>query len=138
MEEFKFEAVKGVIFDLDNTLVSSSLNFKAIKNELNCPANKDLLTFVDSLDLVEKEKANQCIINHELADAQSCHLLDGVNELLSLLVDRKIPTAIVTRNCRNAATKKMAKTNILIELLITREDHKAKPSPEGLLKIAEL
>lgn len=136
--KLKLNEVKGFIFDLDNTLVSSSLNFKAIKRELNCPPHIDVLTFVESLDLVAREKAMQCIISHELADAESCHILDGVNELLSLLADYQIPTAIVTRNCRNAARLKMERTNILIDLLITREDHRAKPSPDGLLKIAEL
>lgn len=40
----QIEAIKGVIFDLDGTLVSSELNFSLIKAQVGCPADQDLLS----------------------------------------------------------------------------------------------
>jgi HAD superfamily hydrolase (TIGR01509 family) len=128
----------GIIFDLDNTLVSSSLNYDRIRTEIDCPMEQDILEFVDTLTAVEKKLAIQVVIQHEIEDAMSAIKLSGVDRLLSLLATHDVPSAIVTRNCQVAAKIKLDNLQINIDLLLTREDHKAKPAPDGLLHIAKL
>lgn len=127
----------GVIFDLDNTLVSSTLNFDSIRSALGCPKDTDLLDFVDSLPQNQKVDANNLLIKYEMIDALNTKKLIGTDQLLSLLSELDIPCAIVTRNCRQAALLKIRHNNIDIPTLLTREDHKAKPAPDALLHIAK-
>ncbi|MEW6991850.1 HAD family hydrolase [Colwelliaceae bacterium 6441] len=127
----------GVIFDLDNTLVSSSLNFDHIKASIDCPNNVDLLSFVDSLPAEKQQIAKKLIIAHEMADALSAKKLEGTDKLLSLLSQYKIPCAIVTRNSQQAAALKVQNNAIDIPIILTREDHQPKPAPDALLYLAK-
>lgn len=127
----------GVIFDLDNTLVSSSLNFDRIRESLGCAKEIDLLDFVDSLPENKKIAANKVLVDYEISDALSASKLAGTDELLALLSKLSIPCAIVTRNCKQAALIKLNNNNIDVPILLTREDHKAKPAPDALLHLAQ-
>lgn len=132
------QSIKAVVFDLDNTLVSSSLNFPLIKSQLDCDKTMDLLTFLETLPVEEKNKAHQHIINHELEDAHSATVLEGCHSLLKMLEQYNLLTAIVTRNCKQAADIKVQNNKLNIPLVLTREDHAAKPSPEALLHLSKL
>jgi HAD superfamily hydrolase (TIGR01549 family) len=127
----------GVIFDLDNTLVSSSLNFDNIREDLVCSKDIDLLSFVDSLPDQQKIDAKRVLVDYEIKDALSASKLAGTDELLALLLKFSIPCAIVTRNCKEAALIKLNKNNIDVPIRLTREDHKAKPAPDALLHLAQ-
>jgi HAD superfamily hydrolase (TIGR01549 family) len=128
--------VSGIIFDLDNTLVSSSLDFTQIRQAINCPAEQDILSFVDSLPIPQQSDARQEILHFEMLDAQNATILPGTENLLKLLNSRQIPCAIVTRNCKQAALLKIQNNNIDIPLLLTRENSKAKPAPDSVYFIA--
>lgn len=130
--------LSGVIFDLDNTLVSSSLNFDSIRNDLDCPENIDLLDFIDGLPQSRKINAKKVLIEYEIIDALNATKLAGTDELLERLTELEIPCAIVTRNCKQAAVLKIQHNNINIPTIFTREDHKAKPAPDALLHIASV
>ncbi len=68
--------IKGVIFDLDGTLVESSLNFTRMRADIGCPQDEDILTFVDALSCAEtKVNAHRTILQHELEDAQNAKWL---------------------------------------------------------------
>ena len=130
-------SIKAVVFDLDNTLVSSSLNFPLIKLQLGCDKNMDLLTFLETLPTEEQTNAHQHIINHELQDAHSATVLDGCHSLLETLKQQNLFTAIVTRNCNQAAEIKVQNNKINIPIVLTREDHAAKPSPDALIHLSK-
>lgn len=128
----------GVIFDLDNTLVSSRLNFNEIRATLGCEKADDLLDFVDALPEPEQANANKLLVDYEVNDAHTAKKLLGTDQLLAILSELAIPCAIVTRNCRQAALLKLENNNIDIAMLLTRAEHKAKPAPDALLHLAEL
>jgi len=127
----------GVIFDLDNTLVSSTLNFNNIRADLGCPKDTDLLDFVDELPKAQQVEANRLLIQYEMKDAIDTEKLAGTDEIIALLSTLNIPCAIVTRNCRQAAALKISHHNIDITTILTREEHKAKPAPDALLHLAQ-
>lgn len=134
---FDFSKVKGIIFDLDDTLVKTSLNFAAIKRDIGCPAHADILTFIDTLACpLEQKKAHKTVLSHELHDAQTSTWLPGAKCFVQKAKDKALPVAIVTRNCREATAIKIRKNSINIEHVITREDAPAKPDPTALLSIA--
>jgi HAD superfamily hydrolase (TIGR01549 family) len=118
--------------------VSSSLNFDSIRDNLGCPKNIDLLEFIDALPNYKKINANKVLVEYEINDALNATKLTGTDELLEQLSELDIPCAIVTRNCKQAALLKVKHNNIDIPILLTREEHKAKPAPDGLLHIASV
>ncbi|WP_394201062.1 HAD family hydrolase [Shewanella waksmanii] len=129
--------IEAIIFDLDGTLVSSSLNFQTIKQDIGCPADSDILNFVDKLSPAQHHMANETIMQHEMADATHAKALHGARSLLRFLQRQNIPTAIVTRNSRQAAEIKIEQCQFNISQLITREDALPKPNPQSLLSLSK-
>tara|TARA_Y100001956_G_scaffold77610_1_gene88263 strand:+ start:336 stop:932 length:597 start_codon:yes stop_codon:yes gene_type:complete len=128
---------QGVIFDLDNTLVSSSLNFKHIRAEIGCTEHTDLLTYIEQLPEVEAQAAMDIVLSHEYQDAESAVIMPGVLECLAALAEQHIKMAVVTRNCQYAAQLKLAKTGLEFDIVLTRDDAPAKPDPTALLQVAD-
>lgn len=129
--------VKAVLFDLDGTLVHSSLDFPRIREEIACPEGEDLLHFVSTLSADRKKQAEQIIHRHELEDAYSARIIDGAFELLMRLDDSGIRTGIITRNSAEATRIKMHACGLQVEHVITREDAPPKPDPGALLMLSE-
>jgi len=131
------ENFRGFIFDLDGTLVTSSLNFLAIKAEIGCPAHEDALVYIAQLPTKKQQREAMDIIHfHEIQDANSCEWIPGAEAFVNECSARGLPMAIVTRNSQRSSKVKVEKNNIPIELLLTRENSKPKPQPDALLDIA--
>lgn len=131
-----FNALAGVIFDLDDTLVTSRLNFRYLKTRLECPDDVDILTFIEDLPAQAQANARDVVIAHEVEDAQRSEWVEGARDALETLRMCGLPMAIVTRNCTLAATTKIDKNQIPIDRVVTREQAPAKPDPTALLMIA--
>lgn len=130
--------LKGIIFDLDGTLVSSSLNFNGLREQVGCPPGEDILAFTAALkDPFQKDRAHNIIEQHELDDAHQAHWLPGAKRFVDRLSRLDIPMAIVTRNFQQAARIKIRNNRVPITRIITREQAPAKPDPTALLRIAE-
>ena len=133
-----FSKIKGVIFDLDGTLVDTKLDFDWLRAELNFPNQAPILEHLATLTCQQQiSHAQQCIYDHEMAGAKAAEAIEGVAELIATLRLLNIPMAVLTRNMRDASHYSLAKFNLDIPLVVTREDCRAKPDPEGILKIAE-
>ncbi len=130
--------IQAVVFDLDNTLVSSSLDFALIRQELGCDKSQGILEFIAQLPLEQQQQATDRVISHEVSDAHTAYALEGCHELLKTITESPLETAILTRNCRQAARVKINKNQIDVPIILTREDHPAKPAPDALLYLAEL
>lgn len=130
--------VQGVIFDLDGTLVTSNLNFSAMKQEIGCPQEQDILAFVADLPTDEMRQAEALIQAHEMRDAaESTWLIHG-KDMVEQVRAAGLPMAIVTRNCQRAARQKITQNAIPISLVITREEAPAKPDPTALLMVSKI
>ncbi|MBV0933130.1 HAD family hydrolase [Marinobacterium weihaiense] len=128
--------LRGVIFDLDGTLVSSSLDFPAIKREIGCPVDADVLTFLETLSPQQRHAAQAVIHRHELQDAQGCDWIPGARAFVETCLQQRIPMAIVTRNSHQSSQLKIERNAIPIERVITRENSRPKPDPSALLEVA--
>ncbi|WP_144210963.1 HAD family hydrolase [Shewanella donghaensis] len=131
--------IKGVIFDLDGTLVESALDFSQIKHQLGCPAEVDLLDFIADMPTEEQQaQANDIILEHETQDAINAKALPNMHPLLKTIAQLQLPTAIVTRNSKVATATKLRQNDIELDLVLTRECYPAKPAPDALLAIATM
>ena len=128
---------RGVIFDLDGTLVSSNLDFFKIRQQIACPKDMDLLSFIEAIPIEsERNQASAVVLQHELDDAQHASWLSGAQDFVESLVQQQIPLAIVTRNCPQATAIKIRNNQVPIDLVLTRNDAPAKPKPDALLMVA--
>lgn len=130
----KYDTISGFIFDLDGTLIESQLDFVWLRAQLNCPADQDLLAYVEALPETRKLEAQSIIEQHEHDDAQQAALLPGAQTLLNRLPQQR--TAIVTRNSKRAANLKLSNNQVQVNQLITREDAAPKPAPDALQQVA--
>ncbi|MDN3612414.1 HAD family hydrolase [Vibrio ostreicida] len=130
--------IKAIVFDLDNTLVSCNMDFKGLREQIGCPLNADLLTYIDELDCPESaQRAHRIILQHELDDARHSEPMPGCHNLLEFIKSQAFETAIITRNCAQAALQKTQFNQLNISRLITREHFPPKPTPDSLLALAD-
>ncbi|MBT1443968.1 HAD family hydrolase [Shewanella sp. JM162201] len=128
-------AIKALVFDLDGTLAHSNPDFPAIREALGIASGCDILMHVNALPSAEQVAAMALVHQYELEAAGRSRWIDGAPELLALLSQQGRPTAILTRNTREAAMLTLSRLNLEVDLLLTREDAPPKPDPAGLLTI---
>ncbi len=134
---FTFKNVKGIIFDLDDTLVKTKLDFAAMKYQLGCSEEADILSFIAQLKCPEQQAlANRIVLEHELDDAHTSRWMPGAESFVQQAMLLNLPLAIVTRNCQQATQVKLRNNKIPIDLVLTRDDAPPKPDPTALLQIA--
>ncbi|MDA0150248.1 HAD family hydrolase [Vibrio sp. LaRot3] len=130
--------LKAIVFDLDNTLVSSNMDFKWLRSQIGCPLEQDVLDFADNIRCPnQRADARQMILQHELDDAESSYPMPGCEHLLSFIADNALYTAIITRNCAQAARAKVTANALEIERIISREHYAPKPAPDALLALVD-
>ena len=129
---------KGFIFDLDGTLVESSLDFQQIRQDIGCLPNQDIISFLNDAPTQERARLEGIVIEHELQDARDAKWLGGAKRLVDALASQNTPMAIVTRNQTDATNLKIKNNDIPIQLVLTRDDAKAKPEPDALLLVADM
>ncbi|OLQ93418.1 phosphatase [Vibrio panuliri] len=134
---FEPQHIKAIVFDLDNTLVSSDMDFFSLREEIGCPFDRDLLTFTDEITCPTlRADTEQMILDHELEDAKSSHPMPGCVTILRYIERKALHTAIITRNCFEAASAKVKHNNLNIERIISREHFAPKPAPDALNSLA--
>jgi HAD superfamily hydrolase (TIGR01509 family) len=127
--------VRGVVFDLDGTLVVEELDFEAMRREIGIPSGTPLLEAVERLHGPARQAAVAVLRRHELAAAETARLNPGVGAFLDWLTRRGVRQAVLSRNIREAVAKSLRRCGLSFELVLAREDAPYKPSPEGLLQI---
>lgn len=121
--------VRGIIFDLDGTLVDSHLDFDAIRHELRLPKGTPIL---EALDCMPEQRARRCravLRRYEMEAAEKATLQDGVEQFLQSLDECGIQRAVVTRNRGDAARRTLQRLGLSFEIIIAREDGPVKPDP---------
>jgi len=125
--------LRCVIFDLDNTLVDSALDFTQIKAEIG--TTQPILEYRAAADEAEQRRVDAILDRHESREAATCQLCNGARELLDLLDARNVRTALLTRNSRKSVTTLTARHGLRFDCTVTREDAAPKPSAEPVLLI---
>src|SRR5206468_1809626 len=100
---------RGVVFDLDGTLVDSRLDFDAMRREMELPPNQPILESLARLEPRQAERCHKILHRHELAGAERADLLPGVRELVAALHALGIRQAVATRNSRRITEATLAR-----------------------------
>lgn len=147
---------KGIIFDMDNTLLQSHIDYAAMKRDtyellveqgmlasemdLDRHTTSTLIQFAEESGKMTDSLSNQIweiVKEHEVKGMEGADLEPGVTELLDQLNSNYILT-VLTNNSVEAAEKALREQNIrdYFELVVGRETTQTlKPSPEGVLYI---
>jgi HAD superfamily hydrolase (TIGR01549 family) len=157
------KGIKAVIFDLDDTLVESTVNYGKFKRlvidritdrgEDRCEYSLDE-TIVVILSRYEKAMKEKCLSKGEIASrlAELDRIMDevelesveetvairGAADVLDHLRRNGVKVGILTRGCQEYATAALRTTSMLdmVDALECRNsDTKAKPDPESYLKL---
>lgn len=131
--------VRGIIFDLDGTLVDSALDFEVIRRDMGLPAGSPILEALNEIPAgAEKERLLDVLRSHELRGAERAVLFDGVPRFLEWLDQHGLYRAILTRNSRESTDLVLRRLAIPFTQVLTREDAPPKPDPTGLLHICRV
>jgi HAD superfamily hydrolase (TIGR01549 family) len=157
--------IKGVVFDLDDTLVESTVDYAKFKRlvierlasygeprELYSPDETIVAIFGRFERRMREQKLPTAEVKRRLAELDRImdsveleHVSDtkeirGALRLLHLLRDKGIKIGVLTRGCDEYARTALARTGMsgLIDAVECRNsDTPAKPNPEAYLKLVE-
>ena len=139
-----------IIFDLDDTLIHSNIDYAAMKNEIlklfnPQDAQLDTLTIKELLERLDQDKdkynkAYKIIETIESKSALKAEAIPSADKIPAFLKESNLKAAILTNNSRNSVNKYLQTSKLQylnnIGSIITRDDvSKMKPDPAGLLYI---
>ena len=133
--------VKGVLFDLDGTLTCpGALDFPAIKREMNCPVDKPILEFLETLSPNRRARLMEILESKEEEAAERSLSNEGAEKCLAALKHAGVRLGIITRNSLRSVTRVLSRFEAVgasdFAVVITRDDALPKPHPAGVLKAA--
>jgi HAD superfamily hydrolase (TIGR01509 family) len=131
--------IRGVVYDLDGTLVDSGLDFPAIRREMALPEGVPILEAL--AEIPPGERLDECLrilARHEHEAAERATLMPGAAELVAHLASQNVPQAIFTRNSRRCSTRMLERVGLAFSWVLCREDGPPKPHPAGLLKLCDI
>jgi HAD superfamily hydrolase (TIGR01549 family) len=99
--------------------------------------DRPILEALAEMDEDERLRAEAVLHRHEEEAAVNSTLNPGCRELLDWLMDRRIATALITRNSRASVETVLARHRLHLDVLITRQDAPHKPHPAPLLLACE-
>jgi len=128
--------VRGVIFDLDGTLIDSALDFDQMRADMEFEPGQFILETLEAIpEGPRKERCREILQVHEYRGAMAATMVPGARELVDELTSLGIPQAILTRNSRAMTELALRRLDLQFSLVLTREDAPPKPDPAGLLAI---
>lgn len=127
------------IFDLDNTLADSAIDFDAMRQNLGLPLGKPILEEIDTRPADEAAALHRQLAEIERGFALRATPLPGVYELLAALMDRGTRLGILTRNSRANALETLQVCHLAEffdpDHILGRDEAAPKPDPEGIHKL---
>ncbi len=132
----KFDAV---IFDMDGTLIEPLLDFHAIRAELGIAPGEGILEALNSRPEPLRQQSHARLVEIEVAAAQQARLLPGAEDVVTAVRTAGLKSALLTRNTSEALKTVLKNHPVLqFDLVMSREDGSAKPSPDGILRACSL
>ena len=130
--------LRGIIFDMDGTLVDSGLDFDAIRRDIGLPEKHPILEGVEAIaEGPERDRALRILHRHEHDGAMRATPFFGVASLLGRLEQLELRSGVLTRNSRVSANTTLERLGWSFDSVLTREDAPAKPDPTGVLTICD-
>jgi len=147
--------LKGVIFDMDGTLIKSVIDFPDMRRRIYEVASEDLgidvregdvLALAKSLSVQGQEKANSVFRDIEAKAIRDMELNEGMLDLCEFLDKLRIPRALLTRNVE-ATVEHLHKSKmhatarfhpaISRDTVLKGEIIRPKPFPDAIIYICQ-
>lgn len=146
----------AIVFDLDNTLVHSAIDFKAIRREiirmldahgvvrrpapeLAALAIPELIALGEAHDVLNRTALGpamwEVVVRYETVGMMEARVEEDVHLTLQRLRGRSCLLAVLTNNARQVAVAALHRFGLLsyFHLVVTRDDiARLKPAPDGL------
>ncbi len=123
--------LKGVIFDLDGTLIDADYDWKAVRKRLGVEEGSILSNF-EKMPPDERREKEAILKEIEREHTYRARLMDGVHELFSFLEKHGIKRALVTNNTKDNVLYIIKKFSLTFDVILTREDGFYKPDPSPM------
>jgi len=128
--------LRALAFDLDGTLIDSKIDFQAMREELGLLHDEPVLEAIATWPANKQQWGFDIVHRHETLGAQNSTAVVGAKSFIELARSHNIPCAVFTRNSRQTALWSLELHQIPFDLLLSRDDAKPKPDPDGLWQIA--
>lgn len=128
--------LKGVIFDMDGTIVDAPYDWKKIKSDL-VNQEKPILSFLKSLKEPERSEKWKILEKYEDEATKKAVLKDGIPDLLDFLTEKGVRKVLVTNNSRRNVTFLLNKFKLKFDCVISRESGLWKPSGAPFIAVME-
>jgi HAD superfamily hydrolase (TIGR01549 family) len=125
--------IKGIIFDLDGTLIQLPIDYNVIQNNLkqffNISENlKPLIPTIIELSKNDQNKIKtsfNLICKEEIVASKNFKIMNDAVEVLKFLKSKNLTLCLVTMQCRAALKEILYKMNILdlFDFMITRDEN---------------
>lgn len=127
------------IFDLDNTLANSAIEFDAMRQQLGLPLGQDILAAIDARPAAQAAGLRHRLAAIEREYALRAQPLPGVHALLTSLISRGARLGILTRNSHANALQTLAVCELAAffdpAYILGRAEAAPKPDPDGIRKL---
>lgn len=129
------------VFDMDGTLTLAVHDFEHIRQQLEIPLEADILEHLASLPKTEAQEKHAWLLEHEYELAANAQPAPGAHELVEQLHQENRQLAILTRNAHSLVEVTLEAIGLKpffeTQNIYGREQAEPKPSPDGMLKIAQ-
>jgi pyrophosphatase PpaX len=119
--------IRGVIFDLDGTIVDVPYDWDLIKAELKT-GGRPILSHLEELDEPEKSRKQRILEGHELRATKAAVLKTGIKKFLNVLESKGTARALVTNNSQKNTDYIINKFDLNFDVILSRETGLWKPS----------
>lgn len=127
-------SLKGVIFDMDGTVVDVPYDWTRIKSELGT-RGRPILSYIASLPEPEKSRKKRILEKHEERATAQAVLKDGMKSFIDFLHSNRMKTALVTNNSRKNVSFLINKYDLHFDSIISREQGLWKPEGTPFLAV---
>jgi len=127
--------IRGIIFDLDGTLVDSALDFDAMRAEMGLRVGAAVLEAIADLPPDEAERCHAILHRHEYEGAMRAVPIVGAAEFVRLADGLGLHRALWTRNSRGVALATIERLAMPFEVVVARDDAPPKPDPTAVFDL---
>ncbi len=130
--------LKAIIFDMDGTLTVPYINWQDLRAKIECPPDKNIIEYINSLPPDRAQHANQILLSTEREAAEQAAMNEGATELVQTLKDRGLKLALVTNNHHEAMHIILQRYGLTFDTTLSRDDGVLKPAPDLIIKALDI